>query len=131
MTKTITIYGMQILLGVIALAAGFAKLSGTGLMVHQFQVLGLGLGFLFVAGCAEIVAGLCLLLPRGGIVGAVLLACVMVGALGMTIGHVASAVASPGQSAQFTATGYQAIAKSGEHDTGMIRTIRPRSEWSI
>ena len=105
MTKTISIYAAQILLGVIAIAAGYAKITGAGLMVQQFQVLGLGQGFLFVAGCAEIVAGLCLLLPRGGILGAVLLTCVMVGALGVTIGHVASAVAAAGRARHdFTST---------------------------
>ena len=103
MTKTISIYAAQILLGVIAIAAGYAKLTGAGLMVQQFQTLGLGQGFLSVAGTAEIVAGLCLLLPRGGILGAVLLTCVMVGALGVTIGHVASAVAQPA-GASLTAT---------------------------
>lgn len=108
MTKTISIYGMQVALGAIALAAGYAKLSGAALMVQQFQVLGLGHGFLFAAGTAEILAGLCLLLPRGGILGAVLLSCVMVGALGMTIGHVASAVAAQQHAPQFTATGYRA-----------------------
>ena len=95
MTKTISIYAAQILLGVIAIAAGYAKLTGTGLMVHQFQAIGLGQGFLMIAGTAEIAAGLCLLSPRGGILGAVLLASVMIGALGVTIGHVASATAAP------------------------------------
>ena len=79
MTKTISIYAAQVLLGVIAIAAGYAKLTGSGLMVHQFQAIGLGTGFLMVAGTAEIAAGLCLLLPRGGILGAVLLTCVMIG----------------------------------------------------
>jgi uncharacterized membrane protein YphA (DoxX/SURF4 family) len=131
MTKTVSIYAAQILLGVIAIAAGYAKLGGSGLMVQQFQALGLGQGFLTVAGCAEILAGLCLLLPRGGILGAILLACVMVGALGVTIGHVASAVAQPMPAASFTATGYQAIAKSNRHDNGMIQIVRQRTEWDI
>jgi len=91
--KTVSIYAAQILLGAIAIAAGAAKLSGTGLLVQQFQMLGLGQVFLTIAGTVEIGAGLCLLLPRGGIVGAVLLAGVMIGALGVTVGHVASAVA--------------------------------------
>ena len=82
MTKTISIYAAQVLLGIIALATGYAKITGTGMMVQQFYALGIGPGFLFVAGCAEIAAGLCLLLPRGGILGAVLLTSVMVGALG-------------------------------------------------
>jgi hypothetical protein len=106
MTKTISIYAAQVVLGAIAIAIGYAKLSGTGLMVHQFATLGLGHGFLMVAGTAEIAAGLCLLWPRGGIVGAVLLACVMIGALGVTLGHVASSVAQPAPA--FTATSFSA-----------------------
>src|ERR1043165_1910200 len=106
MTKTISIYAAQIMLGMVAIAAGYAKLTGTGVMVQQFQAIGLGHGFLMVAGTAEIAAGLCLLSPRGGVLGAVLLTCVMVGALGVTLGHVASATAAPAPS--FTATSYQA-----------------------
>ncbi|MBX9841890.1 MAG: DoxX family protein [Xanthobacteraceae bacterium] len=131
MTKTVSIYAAQILLGVIAIAAGYAKLGGSGLMVQQFQALGLGHGFLMVAGTAEILAGLCLLLPRGGILGAVLLACVMVGGLGVTIGHVASAVAQPVPASSFTSTSYPSIAKSGRHDGGMIQIVRQRTEWDI
>jgi uncharacterized membrane protein YphA (DoxX/SURF4 family) len=125
MTKTISIYAAQILLGVIAIAAGYAKLTGSGLMVHQFQTIGLGQGFLTIAGTAEIAAGLCLLMPRGGILGALLLTSVMVGALGVTLGHVASAVAAPAPS--FTATSYQA----GHHDAGTIQIFRQRAEWDI
>jgi uncharacterized membrane protein YphA (DoxX/SURF4 family) len=124
MTKTISIYAAQILLGVIAIAAGYAKLTGSGLMVQQFQAIGLGQGFLMVAGTAEIVAGLCLLLPRGGILGAVLLTSVMVGALGITIGHVASAVAAPAPS--FTATSYQM-----NQGAGTIQIFHQRAEWDI
>ena len=124
MTKTISIYAAQILLGVIAIAAGYAKLTGAGLMVQQFQAIGLGQGFLTVAGTAEIVAGVCLLLPRGGILGALLLTCVMVGALGVTIGHVASATAAPAPS--FTATSYQA-----GHNAAPMQIFRQRTEWDI
>jgi len=124
MTKTISIYAAQILLGVVAIAAGYAKLTGAGVMVQQFQAIGLGQGFLMVAGTAEIAAGLCLLSPRGGILGAVLLACVMVGALGVTIGHVASATAAPAPS--FTATSYQT-----SHSAGTVQIFRQRAEWDI
>ena len=130
MTKTISIYAAQILLGVIAIAAGYAKLSGTGLVVQQFQMLGIGQGFLSIAGAAEIAAGLCLLLPRGGILGAVLLACVTVGALGVTLGHVASAVAQPVPAASLTATGLHSF-QSGRHHSGHIQIVRPRAEWDI
>jgi uncharacterized membrane protein YphA (DoxX/SURF4 family) len=124
MTKTISIYAAQILLGMVAIAAGYAKLTGTGLMVQQFQAIGFGQGFLMVAGTAEIAAGLCLLSPRGGILGAVLLASVMIGALGVTIGHVASATAAPAPT--FTATSYQA-----SPNAGTIQIFRQRTEWDI
>ena len=126
MTKTISIYAAQILLGMIAMTAGAAKIAGAGLMVHQFQALGLGQGFLTVAGTAEMVAGLCLLLPRGGVIGAVLLACVMVGGLGVTIGHVASAAAAPAQAPSFTATSFKAGG-----DAALIHNVRQRTEWDI
>jgi uncharacterized membrane protein YphA (DoxX/SURF4 family) len=122
MTKTISIYAAQVLLGVIALATGYAKVTGTGMMVQQFYALGIGPGFLFVAGCAEIVAGLCLLLPRGGILGAVLLASVMVGALGVTVGHLASAVAQP-TSAH--------VRISSQHTAQPIVIIRKSDGWNI
>src|SRR5689334_4183686 len=40
--KTVSIYAAQVLLGAIAIAAGAAKLSGTGLLVDQFHMLGIG-----------------------------------------------------------------------------------------
>jgi uncharacterized membrane protein YphA (DoxX/SURF4 family) len=129
MTKTASIYAAQILLGVIAMAAGYAKLTGAGLMVQQFQMLGIGQSFLTIAGAAEILAGLCLLLPRGGILGAVLLAGVMVGALGVTVGHVASAVAQPRPATSLTATGFNSL-QSGDQ-AATIRIVRPRTEWDI
>lgn len=129
MTKTIGIYAVQVMLGVIAIATGYAKLIGTGLMVQQFQALGLGPTFLGAAGLAEIAAGLCLLLPRGGILGAVLLTCVMVGALGVTIGHLASSLSAPATApAAFTATSFQGQIS---RDTGFIRIVSPRTEWDI
>jgi uncharacterized membrane protein YphA (DoxX/SURF4 family) len=129
MTKTASIYAAQILLGVIAMAAGYAKLAGTGLMVQQFQMLGIGQSFLTIAGAAEIVAGLCLLLPRGGILGAVLLAGVMVGALGVTLGHVASAVAQPRPAHAFTSTGFTSHQSADQG--ALTQIVRPRAEWDI
>jgi uncharacterized membrane protein YphA (DoxX/SURF4 family) len=129
MRKTIAIYGVQVLVGAVAIALGFAKLSGMGFMAQQFQTLGLGHGFLMVAGTAEIVAGLCLLLPRGGIVGAALLTCVTVGAFGVTIGHVASVVASPAP--QFTVSHYQAVSKAGACESSQPFTVRRHTEFNI
>src|SRR3954470_21911780 len=88
--KTIALYGLQMLVGLVALAAGYAKLTGMGFMAEPFAMIGLGQTFLTAAGVAEVLAGLCLLFPRSGVVGAVLLATVMIGTMGASLGHVIS-----------------------------------------
>jgi uncharacterized membrane protein YphA (DoxX/SURF4 family) len=84
--KTIALYGLQMLVGLVALAAGFAKLTGMPFLADAFATIGLGHMFLMLAGTAEILAGLCLLFPRSGAVGALLLTSVMVGTTGASIG---------------------------------------------
>ncbi len=86
--KTIALYGLQALVGLVALAAGYAKLTGMGFMAEPFAMIGLGQTFLTVAGVAKILAGLCLLFPRSGVIGAVIMATVMVGTMGASLGHV-------------------------------------------
>jgi DoxX-like family len=88
--KTIALYGLQMLVGLVALAAGYAKLTGMGFVAEPFAMIGLGKTFLMLAGAAEILAGLCLLFPRSGVVGALLLTSVMVGTMGASLGHVIS-----------------------------------------
>ncbi len=88
--KTIALYGLQMLVGLVALAAGYAKLTGMGFMAEPFAMIGLGNTFLMIAGTVEILAGLCLLFPRSGVIGAVLMATVMVGTMGASLGHVIS-----------------------------------------
>jgi len=69
MTKTASRYATQIVLGLIAIAAGYAMLRGAGHMVRHAHAIGVGQGFLVVSGAAEIVAGLSLLMPCGGFLG--------------------------------------------------------------
>jgi len=88
--KTITLYGLQMLVGLVALAAGYAKLTGMGFVAEPFAMIGLGKTFLMLAGTAEILAGLCLLFPRSGVLGALLLTSVMLGTMGASLGHVIS-----------------------------------------
>ena len=86
--KTMALYGLQMLVGLVALAAGYAKLTGMDFIAEPFAMIGLGKTFLVLAGTAEILAGLCLLFPRSGVVGALLLTSVMVGTMGASLGHV-------------------------------------------
>src|ERR1043165_2786614 len=88
--KTIALYGLQMLVGFVALAAGYAKLTGMGFMAEPFAMIGLGKTLLMIAGTVEFLAGLCLLFPRSGVSGAVLMATVMVGTMGASLGHAIS-----------------------------------------
>jgi len=109
--KTITLYGLQILVGFVALAAGYAKLTGMGFVAEPFAMIGLGKTFLMLAGGAEILAGFCLLFPRSGVVGALLLATVMVGTMGASVGH--------------------AISRSGAEQPAMSQTFRTAVQGDV
>ena len=125
--KTITLYGLQMLVGLVALAAGYAKLTGMGFMAEPFAMIGLGKTFLMIAGTVEILAGLCLLFPRSGVVGAVLLATVMVGTMGASLGHV---ISQRGDAAQMTVS--QTFRTSAQDE--MVRpavVIKKSQGWDI
>src|SRR4051794_36209598 len=76
----------QALIGILFLAAGAAKLAGMEFMSEPFAMMGLGKSALVLAGSVEIVAGVCLLSPRVGVVGAVLVTILMVGTIGVIAG---------------------------------------------
>ena len=63
------------------LAAGSAKLSGAQQMVDVFAKIGVGQWFRYVTGIFEVTGAVLLLAPSLAGVGALLLACVMVGAI--------------------------------------------------
>ena len=112
--KTIAIYAVQAAMGLVGLAAGCAKLAGADVMVDAFSMLGLGSSFLIIAGAVEILGGLCLLMPRAGLFGAVLLASVVVGTAGLTIGQVANKVLHNG-SGIATVGAHQAMHSGAYH----------------
>jgi uncharacterized membrane protein YphA (DoxX/SURF4 family) len=87
---TISLYALQAGLGLMILAAGTAKILGLDAMEQAFALLGLGWPACVVVGALEVTAGLCLLLPRAGVMGAALLAALMSFAVGGTIGQAAS-----------------------------------------
>jgi len=124
--KTIVLYGLQLIVGLIALAAGYAKLTGMGFMAEPFAMIGLGKTFLLAAGTAEVLAGLCLLFPRSGVVGALLLATVMVGTVGASLGTVISHRGD----AQFTVS--QTFRTAAQED-GMVKpiVIKKSQGWDI
>jgi hypothetical protein len=81
-----------VLLAIIAAPGDIAKLAGADVMVQAFQPFGLG-GVCSPCATAWKSSPPLLLLRRGDAVGAMLLVALMLGTLGVTLGHVVSATA--------------------------------------
>src|SRR5947208_16754265 len=126
--KTMALYGLQMLVGLVALAAGYAKLTGMGFMAEPFAMIGLGNTFLTIAGTVEILAGLCLLFPRSGVVGAVLLATVMIGTMGASLGTV---ISHRGEAAPLIVS--QTFRTAVGQGSGMVKSviIKKSQGWDI
>jgi uncharacterized membrane protein len=127
--KMIALYGLQSLVGLAALAAGCAKLADMDLMAEPFAMIGLGRSALIMAGTAEIIAGLCLMYPRPGVAGAVLLVAVMAGAMGATI----STAIHPSGDGQRFAKSQTADTKAGRGDGGVTKAgiVAKSRHWDI
>jgi putative oxidoreductase len=69
------------LLALAFVAAGGAKLYGVPMLVDEFEHIGLGQWFRYVTGGLEIIGAILLLLPRKAALGALLLICIMTGAV--------------------------------------------------
>jgi putative oxidoreductase len=69
------------LLALAFVAAGGAKLYGVPMLVEEFQHIGLGQWFRYVTGGLEIMGAILLLLPQKAALGALLLICIMIGAV--------------------------------------------------
>jgi len=130
--KTTSLYGMQVALGAVALAAGAATLAGTDIMVRQFDLIGLGQSFRLVVGAIELIAGLSLFVPRAGTVGALLLACLMVGTIGATIGHMATMRTSPLPADRLSVSqAYEASLRAGDAFVRPIAIPARSQGWDI
>ena len=69
------------LLALAFVATGGAKLYGVPMLVEEFQHIGLGQWFRYFTGGLEILGAILLLLPRKAALGALLLICIMTGAV--------------------------------------------------
>jgi putative oxidoreductase len=77
----IALWVVQAVLAFLFLGAGFAKLSGDPAMVAMFDVIGAGQWFRYLTGGLEILGAVLLLVPAFSAAAALLLACVMAGAI--------------------------------------------------
>ncbi|WP_288251602.1 DoxX family protein [uncultured Hydrogenophaga sp.] len=77
----VALWTVQILLACVFLAAGGAKLVGAQQMIDVFNEVGIGQWFRYFTGAIEVIAGLSLFIPAISGIGALFLACTMVGAV--------------------------------------------------
>lgn len=77
----IALWTVKILLALIFLAAGAAKLFGVAAMVEGFAHLGVGQWFRYFTGTVEVIAALLIVVPATAVFGALLIVCTMVGAI--------------------------------------------------
>jgi putative oxidoreductase len=73
--RTITIWTLRILLGVLFLAVGTSKLTGTANTIDFFAAIGWGKWLRYLTGTIDIVGALLLFFSRSTFYGAVAIAC--------------------------------------------------------
>ena len=90
--SNIALWTLQALVALTFVAAGSGKLLGSADMIALFDAVGIGQWFRYVTGLLEVVGGVLLVVPGKTAFGAVLLACVMAGAVvaHLTVLHTAA-----------------------------------------
>jgi uncharacterized membrane protein YphA (DoxX/SURF4 family) len=77
----VALWTLQVLVTLAFAAAGSGKLLGSAAMIALFDAVGIGQWFRYVTGSLEVLGALLLIVPGKSAFGAVLLACVMAGAV--------------------------------------------------
>jgi uncharacterized membrane protein YphA (DoxX/SURF4 family) len=73
--RTIAVWALRVVLGLIFLAVGTTKLTGTGNTVEYFAAIGWGQWFRYLTGALDIAGSVLLFVPRWTCYGAIVLAC--------------------------------------------------------
>ncbi|OYX80355.1 MAG: DoxX family protein [Bradyrhizobium sp. 35-63-5] len=79
--KSIALWAVKGLLALAFLSAGLAKFYGFPMLVEEFEKIGLGEGFRYITATLEIAGALTILQPTASVFGAMLLCCIMLGAI--------------------------------------------------
>jgi putative oxidoreductase len=78
---SISLWAVRGLLALAFAAAGTAKLYGVPMLVEEFEHIGLGQWFRYLTGTLEILGAVLIIVPSTVAFGAVLLCCIMIGAI--------------------------------------------------
>lgn len=79
--KSVSLWSLKGLLAAVFLLAGGLKIYGLPMMVENFQQMGFGQWFRYPTGILEVIGAITILMPSVAAFGAVLLSCIMVGAI--------------------------------------------------
>jgi putative oxidoreductase len=90
-----TLWTLQVLVALAFLAAGSGKLLGSTDMIALFDAVGIGQWFRYVTGSLEVLGALLIIVPGKSAFGAVLLACVMAGAVVAHLGVLHTSPTAP------------------------------------
>ena len=85
--RALAAWAISLLLALVFLGAGSAKLRGDGLMIELFVSFGYPIWFMYFTGLLEMIGAVLLPVPRLSGIGTVLLICVMLGALVSKMAH--------------------------------------------
>lgn len=80
-TKTVAVWGVQVLVGLAFVASGGSKLAGAESMVGLFEQIGIGQWFRYFTGLVEVGSGVLVFVPSLAWLGGALLVCTMLGAI--------------------------------------------------
>ncbi len=89
------LWTLQVLAALVFVAAGSGKLLGSRDMIALFDAVGIGQWFRYLTGSLEVLGALLLIVPGKTAVGAVLLACVMAGAVAAHVSVLHTAPTAP------------------------------------
>jgi putative oxidoreductase len=79
--KSVPLFSIKLLLAAAFLTAGGLKLYGLPMMVENFAHIGFGQWFRYLTGTLEVLGGIIILIPSLSAFGALLLGCIMIGAI--------------------------------------------------
>jgi hypothetical protein len=129
--KSIAIAATQVVLAVSIIVMGAILLAGFDTLPQRAMADTIGDVGRMLVGAVEIVAGLCLLLPRGQVIGAFLLALVTVGMMGLIIGRSVDGAALRLASPKHVTAVYSTDVRACERTQGTILHLTAPRERAI
>jgi len=85
--RSVVAWALSILLGLAFIATAIMKLMAVPMQVQLFAALGYPTWFMYFTGVCELLGAILIVIPRYAVVGAIIICCVMVGAIASLVLH--------------------------------------------